>query len=119
MMEFEEIPKEKWPTSTNNSNVFKVFRNKKFIVQIIQDFGCQRITVNRTHAILVKGEPIWSDGISWDQLQGIKDAIGYADKWCIECFPPQDEVVNIANMRHLWVLSEPPKFGWHNGPSPT
>lgn len=28
-----------------------------------------------------------------------------------EAYPPEDRVVNVANMRHLWVLEEPGHIG--------
>lgn len=32
-----------------------------------------------------------------------------------EVFPAESDVVNVANMRHLWLLREPPPFGWRRG----
>lgn len=28
------------------------------------------------------------------------------------CYPPQRYVQNVANMRHLWILDNEPRFGW-------
>jgi len=43
-------------------------------------------------------------GISWDQLQAIKnEAIG-EDANCVEAYPAQDDTINEANIRHLWQL---------------
>ena len=33
----------------------------------------------------------------------------------VEVFPADDQVVNVANMRHLWVLPEPLPFAWEKG----
>jgi hypothetical protein len=27
-------------------------------------------------------------------------------------YPPVDEIVNVANMRHLWLLDEAPPYAW-------
>lgn len=46
-----------------------------------------------------------ADGVSWDALQWVKGAVGYADCEAVELYPPDDRIVNVANMRHLWVLA--------------
>lgn len=33
-------------------------------------------------------------------------------RWAVECYPPQRYVQNVANMRHLWILDNEPRFGW-------
>lgn len=45
----------------------------------------------------------------WTHLQRIKDELGYSDQHAIEIFPPKDQIVDQANMRHLWVF--PPGMG--------
>lgn len=52
------------------------------------------------------------DGISWDALQEIKGAVGYADRDAVEIYPRDADVVNVANMRHLWITPEPIAFAW-------
>lgn len=49
------------------------------------------------------------DGISWDELQAMKNLVAGEDETCIEVFPPAGEVVNDANIRHLWVVSKIPE----------
>lgn len=41
------------------------------------------------------------DAISWETLQAIKTKI-LGDVMAIEIFPPNSEVVNLKNTRHLW-----------------
>lgn len=43
-------------------------------------------------------------GISWDDLQTIKNSVVSPAAWAIELYPPQSEVVDELNMRHLWVM---------------
>lgn len=103
-----EIPFKKWPDKENKKRL-KVFVSRKFLVQIFQENdGLIRLSVNRA---LISGKS-WQDNISWDELQSIKSDVGYGDRWAVECYPAEDKVVNVANMRHLWLLPEPPKFGW-------
>ena len=48
------------------------------------------------------------DGITWDELQAIKDELGFDEQAAIEVYPPRNEIVYECNMRHLWIL--PPGF---------
>lgn len=45
-------------------------------------------------------------GISWDVLQRIKNDMVGPDMLAIEMFPPDDQVVNDANIRHLWIVPQ-------------
>lgn len=42
--------------------------------------------------------------ITWDQLQHIKNEVWGPDVRAIEVYPAQGQVVNAANVRHLWRL---------------
>ena len=42
------------------------------------------------------------DGITWDELQQIKDECLGPDATAVEFYPPTTGVVNELNMRHLW-----------------
>ena len=43
-------------------------------------------------------------GISWDTLQQIKNEIAGDEAVAIEIYPPESQVVDELNMRHLWVM---------------
>lgn len=45
-----------------------------------------------------------SDGITWDELMAVKNEFLGEEVEAIEIYPPQNEVVNDANIRHLWVV---------------
>lgn len=47
------------------------------------------------------------DGIPWDDLQVMKRLAGYGDDYAIEVYPADRDIVNDANIRHLWVLPYP------------
>lgn len=113
-MKFEEIPKEQWPKNDPKPPL-RVFKNNKFLVQIIYCKETIRITVNRTEIQCMKrdGSPQWKESISWDELQEIKNYVGYENHWMVEIYPPKDKVENVANMRHLWLLDRAPSFGWN------
>ena len=109
MKKFKNIPQNQWRNIPKG--LFEVWTNKDFLVQINKEASGIRITINKLKYKVIKGEPIWDDGISWDQIQEIKSLVGYGDKWAVECFPPDQEVVNVANMRHIWILNNPPEYG--------
>jgi hypothetical protein len=44
------------------------------------------------------------DGITWDELQAIKDEALGSDTRAIEIYPPAYEVVDETNTRHLWAI---------------
>ena len=86
------------------------FRPDRFIVQVfLPENGGQRITVCRT-SVTPRGD--WSADISWDDLQQCKNESGFADHWAVEIFPPIGDLVNVANLRHLWVMPEALPFAW-------
>ena len=46
------------------------------------------------------------DGIGWDELQRIKNECGFEHFDAIELYPRQKDVINNANVRHLYVLQQ-------------
>ncbi|MEA3715886.1 hypothetical protein VBL48_16495 [Enterobacter hormaechei] len=87
-----------------------MWANSYFLVQEFQEGnGVIRLSVNTT-SIASSGR--WKDGISWDALQEIKSAVGYGDRDAVEIYPRNSDVVNVANMRHLWITPEPISFAW-------
>lgn len=46
-----------------------------------------------------------SDGITWDELNEIKNACGFSEFDACEFYPRQRDVVNTANIRHLYISS--------------
>lgn len=40
----------------------------------------------------------------WDLLQRITNELCGADAYAIEVFPPEDQLVDETNLRHLWVI---------------
>lgn len=50
--------------------------------------------------------------ITWDDIQQIKSECGFGDLDAVEVYPRDADVVNVANMRHLWLLPEPSALVW-------
>lgn len=91
---------------------FKIWRSREFLVHAFTEpGGMVRLSVNRTHV-----DPAtmrWLDGITWDELQALKSQAGYGDREAVEIYPPDDCVVNVGSLRHLWVLPERMPFSWN------
>lgn len=105
-----EVPRDEWPNPLGTQ--LRVLRSRDFLVQ---EFSAAapakvRLSVCRTS---LSGDR-WQDGITWDELQRLKRECGYGSADAIEIFPADIDVVNVANMRHLWVMDEPVSFAWRN-----
>lgn len=99
-------------TQTRHARILRAWRNRHFLVQLYQDGSFERLSVNRASI-----DPVtegWRDGITWDELMACKRAVGYGDRWCVEAYPPDDDVVNVAAIRHLFVLDDAPLWAWRN-----
>ena len=105
------VPERDWPSSPPGApRPFEVYCSREYLVQVFHESrDVYRISVCRTK----RGpDGRWLDGITWDELQQIKREVGFGDHWAVEVFPADLDVVNVANMRHLWVLKEKPDFAW-------
>jgi hypothetical protein len=64
------------------------------VLEVLAPWGWSRhLKVQRTDG---------RDGITWDELQKIKDECLGPEATAVEFYPPADGVVNELNMRHLW-----------------
>ncbi|MCY4671281.1 MAG: hypothetical protein OXC29_25245 [Rhodococcus sp.] len=54
----------------------------------------------------------WLGGITWDELQDVKSRAGFGHKTAVEVYPDDENMVNPANVRQLWILPSPPSFMW-------
>ena len=110
----QEVPRSEWPFFTAWETIpIRVWRSRDYLAVLYEQRadGMRRLTVNSTRRMpnrkREKGFD-WRDGITWDELQRIKNECLGEDVWCVEVYPPQADVVDVANMRHLWPLDEPP-----------
>lgn len=102
-----QVPKSDWPSASPDRD--EVWRSRDFLAQVFKpENGAVRVSINRTE---IDG-PRWKAEISWDELQRIKREIGRGEAWAVEIFPADSSTVNVANMRHLWLLNTPPEFAW-------
>lgn len=106
----QEIPKADWPTSSIDPKRLRVWRSRHWMVQEFLESGpaLVRLSINRTS----RTAGGWEEGVSWEELQSIKNEVGYQLHDAVEIYPAATDVVNVANMRHLWVLADPVEFAW-------
>jgi hypothetical protein len=112
-----EIPRSEWPTTNIPKGLVRVLRNKRFLVQEYEPVnGSVRLSVSRTTESSERAGSC-EDGISWDELQSLKSQAGFGNRDAVEIYPPDGDLINVANMRHLWVLDEPlPSLGVRDTP---
>lgn len=98
--------------------ILGIWRSNKFLVQVYDEkdrhLGCVRLSVLRTET---KNSGDWEDGITWDDLQDVKKCLGYGKNLAVEVYPADRDLVNVANIRHLWVFTEecPIDIFWKDG----
>lgn len=108
--QLQPIPREHWPCE--RPDLLEVWRSRGFLVQVYAEkFDHLRLTICRTtHA----GDS-WGAAITWDELMQLKRECGRGDRDALELFPADADVVNVANMRHLFFPPEPVAFKWIEG----
>lgn len=112
----EEVPREDWPIMAQlEVEALRVWRSADYLAVLYKQLidGNLRLSVNSTRRTACrkrynKGGVDWKDGITWDEMQRIKNETLGEDVWCVEVYPAQEKLVDVANVRHLWVLDGPP-----------
>ena len=106
-----EIPRSQWPEDSRQPDRVRVWVSRDYLVQ---EFACADPLVNARLSICRtshNGER-WDDGVSWEELMRIKREIGYGSRDAVEIYPADADVVNVANMRHLWLVAGELAFKW-------
>jgi len=110
--ELVRVPYEDWPEHIkgNKAEPVTMWRSRDYLILAYEDESeYKRLSMCRTD-IDEKGQ--WRQDLSWETIQMLKDASGHADHDAVEIFPRMDDIVNVANMRHLWIMPEPLSFAW-------
>lgn len=91
----------------------RVWRSQRLLVQGYDEPSMPSILIRLSINVAdVDKNGEWFAGLGWDELQRIKRECGFGDFDAVEIFPRESQVVNVANMRHLWVYREPLQIGW-------
>lgn len=114
----ELVPKYAWGLQEPNTPPpLRVWRSQKYLVQeYCVNVQVVRLSIQTTKVAKgFKQKRQFEDGISWDVLQKLKRECGYGDRDAVEIYPKDADIVNVANMRHLFVyLKETLKIAWRN-----
>lgn len=97
----KEWSRSEWPV--DHPEILRLWRSRGFLVQEHQapPPAIVRLSILRTALDSGGG---WQQDISWEELQRLKREAGYGGHEAVEVFPPDADVVNVANIRHLWIL---------------
>jgi hypothetical protein len=116
-----EIPRARWPSHymTDPRALVKVYESWKYLAQLYDSGAREGRTVLRLSVcrVVLREDGRWEEDISWEQLMQVKRECGFGDWYAIEVYPQDSEVVNVANMRHLWLLTTPLTIGWFRSQS--
>lgn len=87
----------------------EAWRSRAYLVQIryldpdANGGAKELLSIRRT----IHGAPL-----TWDELQVIKHNVGRGDRAAVEVYPEDGHLIDEAEMRHLWILTERPGFAW-------
>jgi hypothetical protein len=109
-----DVPESDWPGTQGGERPIAVWLSQAYLVVSYPapSFGgveVRRLSVNRA-TVGIDGR--WDQNIPWEDLQRIKRETGHGDWYAVEVYPRDRDVVNIANMRHLWLMATPLDIGW-------
>jgi hypothetical protein len=104
-----QVPESEWH-ETAPPGLLEVWRSRDYLVQVYreQEPCAFRLSINRT-AINSTG---WVADIPWEDLQRLKTECGLGMFDAIEIYPNKRDVINVANIRHLFVMADPLSFAW-------
>ena len=106
----KEWPREDWPVP--HPEILRVWRSRGFLVQEHAAPSPAIVRLSILRAGLDSGGG-WQQDIQWTELQRLKAEAGYSGFDAVEVFPRESDVVNIANIRHLWIVpAEHLPFAW-------
>lgn len=105
------VERKDWPaTMISADDLIAVWRSRNFLVQkfTAPPPAICRLSINRT---TLSGDR-WAENITWNELQALKNELGFFAHTAVEIFPPIQDVVDVASIRHLWVLDGPLPYAW-------
>ncbi len=108
----QEIPEIDWPfvAVEFTARPLRVWCSRMFTAQLFDDGGRERLSISVAR---VNERGGFQDGLTWDELQQLKCEAGFGERWAIEVYPPDSRIVNVSNIRHLWLLDSTPAVGWN------
>lgn len=89
-----------------SENVSVCYSNNRYGVQVYECFIEKLGLAGETITQVTIGRHGDLESITWDELQRIKNELIGEDRVAIEIYPPVRQLVNQANLRHLWVFHQ-------------
>ena len=110
----KDVPSAEWPAdiiSLTTTTALRVWRSRYFLAVLYAEpnKATHRLSICRTQ---LNNDVDYQDGLSWDELMRVKSECGFADCDAVEIYPRDRDVVNVANLRHLWILPELSDLAW-------
>lgn len=112
------VPEGEWPNREMIGRIpagrlpLEVWLSRDYLLMVYREGAYQRLSVVR---VMTDPTGRFAGSIPWEDLQRLKRECGRGDSWAVEVYPADADVVNIQNMRHLFLLPEPPAYGWREG----
>jgi hypothetical protein len=110
------IPRDRWPAN-RAMHPTECWESSTFLVQlfdapVFQGIDTRQLSISR---VTLKEDGHWDENVSWDELMECKRQAGFGDWYAVEIYPRDRDIVNCANLRHLWMLAAPLDLGWFDG----
>lgn len=102
------------PGIPESARPLMVWRSRNYLVQLFSVENAEyplmrRLAINRT---AVRADGQWEDKLTWDEMNAIKQEVGYGLWYGVEVYPKTPNIVNDHNIRHLWLNPEPLSIGF-------
>lgn len=96
----------------------RAWKSRRFVVQLYEEPHRVRLSVQRAGAnAYIRPQNRDRRPISWEELMEVKRDVGFGDCWAVEVYPPEEDAVNVSDMRHLWLVDDVP-FAWRRSDGP-
>ena len=92
------------PYSSHPQDIDKIYRSKKYTVIVWNVPAGKKLSIQRNEWDSHTNR--YKDQITWDEIMEIKRQVGFGEQNAIEFYPPDSQVINIANVRHIWLLPQ-------------
>jgi hypothetical protein len=113
--QMREVVLDDWPDDVKavawDKRPLRAWRSRRFVAMLFEEGGNRptRLTVHRTW---LDDRGRFEGGITWDELMAVKRECGFGSLDALEFYPADDVVVDVQNMRHLWLVSTPHQWVW-------
>lgn len=91
---------------TDSQELTEGWISKHFVVEVHRSLqnGDEALCINRTSREADGYR--WKGDITWDELMDIKRQCGRGEKFAIEVFPEDSNIIDTDNVRHLWIIEK-------------